>query len=675
MTVRTFIAAELEISPYNARKNRHAITTTAGLEDSIEEVGLILPLAVHPMKGSKKYGVYDGGRRFRSIRNLIASGRLPADWPIDTSVREIASEAELLQISTAAGLLHVDLLPWEVMEALHRAAKRGASIEEISKATGQSEIWVTQHLRLAELAEPIFKAYVDGEISQDQAKAFAATEDHPLQLAAWEAFRQLPSWQQTSDKIRQLLKVGDREEEQLLRFIGEEAFRDAGGAFELDLFAEAAEHRGRVDRPGLLRQLAEAKLEAARAALRRRTGRTDLRFAAEYPRARYGGVDRDLELLPDLEPLPAAEADRAAYLDDELLELADRRRRTEDPVEQAAIDLELETNSAELRRLQDGRAILLPEGDTHATLVIDESGALETRWWWDSHRAKRAAEKPEEPRAVSAGQIAKPAQDLGGRAVGAGIGSTAQRQADQEAKTEHGFTAEGVQIARALRREVLRAALISDGGTDIAHDFLIWQLLRHELGNHHSAHLGARGLARAEDSPPMAMMAAVRQAIEATPAHGLWTAMLDALRGHPSIGERDAVAAFSAFLGETAEWKEQAAAVVAAIALTRTANLDGYRLPIHDMLADRIGLADDEAVRDLWEPTEAFVELLPRGKRVELASPLVDDATRRNLGAMKAADTIAPVTRALRRACWVHPALQFQPPASATAAAELEAAE
>lgn len=307
--------------------------------------------------------------------------------------------------------------------------------------------------------------------------------------------------------------------------------------------------------------------------------------------------------------------------------------------------------------------------------MIDESGALETRWWWDSHRAKRAAEKPVDSRAVSAGQIAKPAKDLGGRAVGAGIGSADQRQADQEAKTEHGFTAEGVQIARALRREVLRAAMISDGGTDIAHDFLIWQLLRHEIGNHHSGNLGARGLARAEDSPPMAMLGAVRQVVESTPAHALWTAMLGALRGHPSIQERDAVAAFTAFLGETIEWKEQAAAVVAAIALTRTANLDGYRLPIHDMLADRIGLTDDEALRNLWEPTEAFVELLPRAKRVELASPLVDDATRRNLGATKAGDTIAPVTRALRRACWVHPALQFQSPAPASAAAELESVQ
>ncbi|RSZ01649.1 ParB/RepB/Spo0J family partition protein [Sphingomonas koreensis] len=674
MSVRTFIAAELDISPYNVRKNRRAITSTEGLEASILRVGLILPLAVHPMKGSKKHGVFDGGRRFRAIRSLIARGELPADWPIDASVRTIASEAELLEISSAAGLLHVDLLPWEVMEGLQRASKRGASVEEIAEVTGQTEIWVRQHLRLAELAEPIFKAYVDGDITQDQAKAFAATEEHKLQLSAWEAFRQMPSWQQTSDKIRQLLKVGDREEEQLLRFVGEEAFRDAGGAFELDLFADAAEHRGRVDQPGLLRMLAESKLEAARATLRRRTGRTDLRFAAEYPRARHGGVDRDLELVPDCEPFSAAEADRAAFLDDELVELAHRRDRTEDPVEQAAIDLEVQAHAAELQRLQDSRAILLPEGETHATLVIDESGALETRWWWDTHRAKRAAEKPEDPRAVSAGQIAKPTNDLGGRAVGATIGNTYQQRADAEAKAEHGFTQEGVQIVRAIRREILRAALIEDGATDIAHDFLIWQLLRGELGNHDSVQLGARGLARADDSPPMVMIGAVRRAVEATPAHSNWTTTLGLLRAHPSVQDRDAVAAFRAFLDETREWKEWAAAVVAAVSLSRTANLDGYRIPVHDLLAERIGLADDEALRAHWGPSEEFLELLPRAKRIELATPFVDDATRRNLDTMKAGDTITPVTRALARVCWVRPALQFQK-APAPAVAELEAAE
>lgn len=657
MSVRTFTAAQLDVSPFNVRKDRRAIESLAGLEASILRVGLILPLAVHPMKGSKKYGVFDGGRRFRAIRNLIARGDLPADWPIDASVREIESEAQLLEISSAAGLLHVDLLPWEVMEGLRRATRRGATPEEIAEVTGQTVTSVRQHLRLAELAEPIFAAYVEGKITQDQARAFAATADHQLQLAAWDAFGHLPSWDRTVAKIHLLMKVGDREDQKLLRFVGEENFRAAGGVFELDLFADAAEHRGHVVQPGLLRELVEAKLEAARAVLRRRTGRADLRFAPEYPQARHGGIDRDLELVPTTHTAPA-DAQRLAFLRDELVELEFQAERAAEPQATAAA-VEVADCRAEIHAIEERAAIDLPEGDIYATLLIEESGELEVRWWWASHAAKRAAETPTPERIVSAGPIGEPSPTTIALAVDAGRGSVNQQQAAHAAKTEHALTADGVEIVRAVRREMIRAALVGEYGCGIGHDYLIWGLLRRELSTRDHRPIGARGLDRADDAPPFASLAAVDRAIRETPAHRAWVAQLDQLRAHKSVAEADEVEAFGAFRSETAEWKELAAAAVAAIALTKTANLDGYRLKIHDYLMWEIGLDDDEALRDLWEPTENFIALLPRAKRQELADPHLDEATRRKLPGLKAAETIAPVTRALKRVCWVHPALQF----------------
>ncbi|WP_439539009.1 ParB/RepB/Spo0J family partition protein [Sphingomonas sp.] len=671
MSVRTFTAAQLDVSPFNVRKDRRAIESLSGLEASILRVGLILPLAVHPLKGSKKFGVFDGGRRFRAIRNLITRGDLPADWPIDASVRDIASEAELLEISSAAGLLHIDLLPWEVMEGLRRATRRGASVEEIAEVTGQSVTWVRQHLRLADLAEPVFAAYVAGDITQEQARAFAATADHQLQRAAWDAFGHLPSWDRTVAKIHRLMKVGDREDERLLRFVGEQAFRDAGGVFELDLFADAAEHRGHVVQPGLLRELAEANLEGVRDSLRRSTGRPDLRFAVEYPQARHGGVDRDLELVPEL-TLPPADTERLAFLRDELLELEFQFERVADPQAASAADAVADCR-AEIATIEARQKIILPDGEIYATLLIEQSGELETRWWWANHKAKKLAETPAAPeRLVSAGPIGDPAPTTVALAVDAGQGSANQQQADAAAKGEHGLTQEGVQIARSIRREMLRAVLVGDYGTGMGHDYLIWGLLRRELSERHDHRaIGARGLTRADDAPPMAMADAVLSLVRATPAHAAWTATLAQLRAHPAVAEPDAVAAFAAFRDESAEWKELAAAAVAGMALTRTANLDGYRLPIHDHLIWESGFADDEALRELWEPTEAFIALLPRARRIELADPHLDEATRRNLATMKAAETVAPVTRALARVCWVHPALQFQPTDTAPIAAEL----
>lgn len=658
MSVRTFTAAQLDVSPFNVRKDRRAIESLAGLEASILRVGLILPLAVHPMKGSKKHGVFDGGRRFRAIRNLIARGALPADWPIDASVREIESEAQLLEISSAAGLLHVDLLPWEVMEGLRRATRRGATPEEIAEVTGQSITWVRQHLRLADLAEPIFAAYVAGTITQDQARAFAATEDHKLQLAAWDAFGHLPSWDRTVAKIHLLMKVGDREDQKLLRFVGEQAFRDAGGVFELDLFADAAEHRGHVVQPGLLRELVEAKLEGVRDSLRQRTGRKDLRFAPEYPQARHGGIDRDLELVPLVETAPA-DAQRLAFLRDELVELEFQFERVADPQATAAA-VELADCRAEIRAIEERAAIALPAGEIYATLLIEQSGALEVRWWWASHAAKRAVETPAPERLVSAGPIGTPSPTTIALAVDAGRGSVNQQQAAYAAKTEHALTADGVEIVRAVRREMLRAALVGEYGCGIGHDYLIWGLLRRELTERDHRAIGARGLARSDDAPPAQLMPVIQSALQETPAHRAWVAQLDQLRAHPAIAGADEVEAFAAFRDETAEWKELAAAAIAAIALSRTANLDGYRLKIHDHLMWEMGLDDDEALRDLWEPTEGFIALLPRAKRQELADPHLDEATRRKLPGLKAAETIAPVTRALKRVYWVHPALQFE---------------
>jgi ParB family chromosome partitioning protein len=342
------------------------------------------------------------------------------------------------------------------------------------------------------------------------------------------------------------------------------------------------------------------------------------------------------------------------------VELEYQAERAEEPAATAAA-VEVADCRKEIAAIEERRAIELPDGDIYATVLIDESGQIELRWWWASHKAKKAAEDPQPERLVSAGQIGDPVAAPIALAVDAVQGSTYQQQADHAAKGEHGFTQEGVQIVRAVRREMLRAALIGDYGCEIGHDYLIWGLLRRELGEGHDHRaIGARGLARSDDAPPFTMHDAVRRAVAETPAHTAWTAQLAQLRAHAAVAERDPVAAFAAFRDETAEWKEFAAAAVAGMALARTANLDGYRLPIHDHLMWEMGLADDEALRDLWEPTENFIALLPRAKRQELADPHLDEATRRKLPGLKAAETIAPVTRALKRVSWVHPALQFR---------------
>lgn len=665
-------------SPFNVRINQIDINEVEAIERTIlereerGERGLIHALVVHPMKGSKnKFGVHAGGRRYMALKRLIERGDLPTDYAIPVDYTDLG-EAELLEESMIENLIRRSLHPYEEAAAVKRISDRGVAPADIAKHLGQSLRWVQQNLRLGNLAPAIFKAFAESKVSLDHAKAFGATEDQQLQIAAWDAYTHLPEWEKTVAVIHRLLKIGDAEDQKLLRFVGEENFRAAGGVFELDLFAGAAEHRGHVVQRGLLRELVEKKLEAERAILRRRTGRDDLRFAHEYPQARHGGVDRDLEFTPVVEELAQADFDIAEYHANELVEIRFQLRQEARNAELLALRDE---HVAAIARIEEGRAIALPEGDIYASLVIEASGELEVRWWWASHAAKRAAETPVPERLVSAGQIGEPAPTTIALAVDAGKGSVNQQQADHAAKGEHGFTADGVQIVRAVRREMLRAALVGEYGCGIGHDYLIWSLLRRELSTRDHRPIGARGLARADDAPPFASIDAVNRALKETPAHSAWVAQLDQLRAHASVAHTDEVEAFAAFRDETAEWKELAAAAVAAIALTKTANLDGYRLKIHDHLMWEMGLDDDEALRDLWEPTEGFIALLPRAKRQELADPHLDEATRRKLPDLKATETIAPVTRALKRVCWVHPALQFQTQTTPIAVEEREAAE
>ncbi|MDQ2763604.1 MAG: ParB/RepB/Spo0J family partition protein, partial [Pseudomonadota bacterium] len=408
MTVRTLTIADLCLSPYNARTDVRATAPSPAMQASILKLGLILPLAVHPMLGSKKFGVFDGGRRYRAIKALVGKGELPADWPVDVSIRQGDTEAELLEISTAAGLLGQQLRSHEVMAALAKAVRRGATVEEIVQITGQEPLWVRRHLRLGNLVQPVFEAFVGEEISEEQAKAFAAVEDHALQLRAWEQLQMRPPFDRAPDVIRKLLKVGDAEQAKLLRFVGETSYRAAGGRYEMDLFADVAEARGLVSDPGILVDLVDAKLTVAKERLRHRAGR-DLRFATEYPRhSNYGGVDQELEVRPELAPIAEEDVKRAEFLEEEQVELEHSVENLErsggSPAEIDALQAERASHGAELVEIDDRRSVRLPAGEIYASLKIEDSGQLEVRWWWESRKAKRTAQEASAPaRSASAG--------------------------------------------------------------------------------------------------------------------------------------------------------------------------------------------------------------------------------------------------------------------------------
>ena len=638
MTFRTFTLADLCLSPLNVRTNTEDAEATEALEASILARGLLFPLVVHPFASFPKlkriageprheFGTLAGGRRLRAIRKLAADGRISADWPIDGVIRDV-DPAQITELSLAENLLRRELRPYEIHAAIAKAEAQGATLEEIAANIGQRPDWVARQLRLGQLAPEIFAAYAAGKLPAESAQAYAATADHDLQRAAFTHFggERQAAWV-NPHQIRQWMKIGDFELAKLLRFVGLEAYRKAGGTFELDLFYDGPEDRGRVADEGILRQLAETRLEELREDLRAEYELPNLRFAT-------GPGDAVLWHEPGDGPVPDA---------------------------------------------------------VLARIEIETAGKATVSWFWESKKAKLAHERGDPAvitpadlasnrRTVNVPAFADDA------AFEPPVNFTAHQAARAAVKDEHGLTADGLHAMRSIRREILRAILVGDaherrqetaegGGVGtLGRDYLIWSQLRHEFGSDRDRHTGARGLSGgwtgSDEAEPKEF---VTPLLDETHAHAHWERAVSLLVVEPFMTEPDPAVSLGLYVACDEQLKNIWSAVLAGCALLRSANVPGWRIAAHDKLAELAG-ADVATIRKAWSPTPAFMALFPKLKRLEHAAPFIDAKViaewarkddRTISGATAAAlDAKTHSDPAIARAAgeWVHPLLDFRDP-------------
>lgn len=620
-TTLHFTLADLAISPLNVRYNESDANAVEALSASIVEQGLLEQLLIHPAPDGAKwakrtkecskfgqtepasFGVLAGGRRYRAIRLAIGNGLLPADFPIRCVIKDL-SDQQIVLLSLSENLLRRDLQAYEVHAAIARLRGLGMSIDDIARNLGQAPGWVAQQARLGDLHPPIFEAYSTGAIDVEQARAFAATEDLALQAAAWEHFGRRQNWERRPEHIRAFYKVGDHQLAKLLRLVGEDAYRAAGGLFELDLFAGDQDHRGRIADEDLLHRLAERKLDAERARIRVEATRRDLRFAAQPPQ-HHGYNDTSLEIY----------VDRPA-------------------------DLGMD----------------LPDDAICATLELTAGGQPIVRFWWTSRKAKADFERGKPP--SSGGRAPSHENDLEGAALAAP--ALYGKDARAIARDDYGLTATGLEVCRSIRRDILRFALVCNarafGG--VGTDFIVFSLLRAELGKESSYALGVRNLAseyNAGDSEDRELVNAYCQNAgrEAFRAEVEWVMAADWMT------DGDLRKAFMSYGRLDMDAKERAAAVLAGLMLMRSANAPGFKATLHDALAEELGL-DAEQARRAWTPDHHFTGLLSKMKRLELAQPFVPaDAFRqwKTLTDKPLAAAAAHVLAA--RPDWVHPVVSF----------------
>lgn len=628
---RDLTIAQLCLSPHNCRRRVPTVENTAPLEALIIAQGLRVPLEVHQMRGPRragheKFGAFAGRRRYYSLQRAIERGDLPADLRIRAREYVGYSDADLVELSITENF-RKDLEDHELYAGIARAHKLGHNVELIARNLGDLDAQlVARWVRLGSLAPEIFSALTTGEIDVARAKAYAATEDRALQLAVFTDLRRPRDLLHPGPAdIRAALKVGDRELERRLAFVGEETYRAAGGRYELDLFAEDAGQRGRVVDEGLLRELLNEKLEFVRERVRANTTSPQLRFISDRPQNGMGGTDWTLQYRP---------------------------------------------------REQDGDTVKLVDGVV-AHIAIDDDGNSDVTYWWPSAAAKHGSARPSAPPPPGR-RLADVFSKREGAALSTSSSSTsgvdpyeARRTANAALKEEAGLTADLIEILRSQRRLILQARMIDavdrpDGDTD-ALDFLIWTQLRQKLGHARSTELGAAILPGIGDPP------ATLDALREMPAWAIRQAAVAELQQQEFMTEADLGDAFRAYCGADRRMKGLAVAIVAGLSLERSLDADGYRLSTHDALADQLELDEDQVLRRYWVPTTGLLDKLPKDQRAAIAQPFVEAATwapwprlsgpALTLNVLQVVTGQHPATRpalAAEAESWIHPQLRFR---------------
>lgn len=263
-TVQMFALADTYIATENVRAETvHDAEAIKLLAGSIRHFGRLLePLKAYIDKDGKA-AVWDGGRRHTALRMIEADGDGVGAVILENVAVFITTQDDASAASLAT-FVREDQHPADQFLAYNAKFDEGMSAEQIAAAFAVETKTVNQLLRFRTLSPEVLEAFRAGRFGLDVAYAFTLTTDHDKQRALLEA---------TGDKgfdawsIKRALTAGAvTARDQWARFIGREAYEEAGGTFVLDLFSQhqADEQWSNGD---LVKELAQKKLDAMEAAL------------------------------------------------------------------------------------------------------------------------------------------------------------------------------------------------------------------------------------------------------------------------------------------------------------------------------------------------------------------------------------------------------------------------
>ena len=358
MSIIQIPLAKLHLSPANVRKNDSQLFIDE-LAANIAENGLLQNLVVAPMAKPKgHYCVTAGGRRLRAMNRLVELGQWAKDVNVDCRSLQ-GDAAQQSEVSFAENFMQLKMTVTDEIRAYKHFINEGSDVDGIARRLGLTRRHIEARLRLADLAEPIFAALDEGSITLDIAKAYASTASHERQLMVWEQMAN--HWQgNNADTIRRMIAHASLPSTSpIARYVGEEAYREAGGRIESDLFQAETGDKW-LDSEIALR-IAGEKLQAFAVEVATETGYGWVRPLVGT-RVDHAAVEALHPVQVEAAPLSEEEQARIATIADEMAEIETKfEAGLDDDGDADALEDRFGALEAELVRIQDKPGVVSDE--------------------------------------------------------------------------------------------------------------------------------------------------------------------------------------------------------------------------------------------------------------------------------------------------------------------------
>ena len=245
--------SRLRPSSRNVRKSGG--TSIPELASSIARVGLLQNLTVVAAPDGEHYEVVAGRRRMAALKLLAKRRKLAKDYEVHCL---LVQDDAARTVSLTENVQREAMSPIEELFAWKDLVAEGRPVEDIAADFGVTPLVVQRRLKLANVSPRLLADFGKQIVTLEQLMALAITDDHAAQEAA---FYESPQWQRNPDALRDHLTSEeiDASRDAVARFVGLEAYEQAGGGVRRDLFAD--DHNGIFLTDGaLLDTLARDKL-------------------------------------------------------------------------------------------------------------------------------------------------------------------------------------------------------------------------------------------------------------------------------------------------------------------------------------------------------------------------------------------------------------------------------